>query len=509
MSTFFSTLAQVNATLLGILAAAVAAMYVFLQERASRHDESIDELREGIRTQLLSLKRTWHSAYSAELPLGFIEAYQARHAGKSRLEIANQAAVDLRMNEGEIEALLNETRSKAGRAPQRGDEYWRGRVFFWILGEVEGVLTGTVGPVVIASEPLFVPFTVDGVGFGEWRRDLVSASAPSWLLFTEDVYIADFEKYVATGRSVFNYRNGFAKAQVRALTSVLEFAWQKLPEIDRQGVLKERFDVGKRMHVGWLLLLMVLSLVVGTLVPMWLSGWPPEPNKIGAAAWLVASLAFTMGATVLFVSDLSRAPSVTDRAFVAHRWAEPLKKQLEQDEHRLKTGSGVDVRVATEAIQNADSVRFPHPLRAALTDYVARVEVYNQSVPRMGEFVSAALRADPDLAPVILDSTTSGGTAITLAEFLSGDRVAEIARILEGKPMHVMIDMHGARWGRTFAVIPPFPPERAQVLSSALARVQQAIGHSDVAGQFARHREDVEQGRAALKAEIEKLAAAQ
>ncbi|HET8541220.1 MAG TPA: hypothetical protein VFL83_15200 [Anaeromyxobacter sp.] len=50
MSTFFSTLAQVNATLLGILAAAVAAMYVFLQERASRYEESIDQ---ALRDQML------------------------------------------------------------------------------------------------------------------------------------------------------------------------------------------------------------------------------------------------------------------------------------------------------------------------------------------------------------------------------------------------------------------------------------------------------------------------
>ncbi len=88
-------------------------------------------------------------------------------------------------------------------------------------------------------------------------------------------------------------------------------------------------------------------------------------------------------------------------------------------------------------------------------------------------------------------------------KFLNAGRIEELGHTLED-PMNITVDAQYARRGRTLAAIPQLPVGRGQISTLALARVQEVVARSEVAGQFARQGNEIETTRDTLMAEIDK-----
>ena len=130
LNSFFSTLAQVTATLLALLAAGASAYAIFLHERRTQFDEVIEKEKLEIKDAVISLRHSFPSGLEAFLPLDFSAEYRSQYPNVTSNELTAQAAQQLIAEPAKLGAVY---------AKFEQNDYFKGkyfgRAYVWILRE--------------------------------------------------------------------------------------------------------------------------------------------------------------------------------------------------------------------------------------------------------------------------------------------------------------------------------------------------------------------------------------
>jgi hypothetical protein len=195
---FFATLAQTTAAFLGILAASVAAFYIFLQDKTTQYDLRREETQMQVRSTLMEIRRSWPEVFGHALTHDFGDVYRAKRPGKSHVERVRQAAFDFVFEDSALYLSVAEINKKYNIPEQPT----RGRLAFWVLTEFVSAITG--GPLDTRTKPEGVFPLAPGPGFDEWRRDFQSLAdvVPIFQFHKQDI-VTDFNAYANQVRAIY------------------------------------------------------------------------------------------------------------------------------------------------------------------------------------------------------------------------------------------------------------------------------------------------------------------
>jgi hypothetical protein len=315
---FLSALAGITATLLAVLAAAVAAYSVFLHERRAQYDERIAQAKLQIRAVLLQIRDEWRWTYD-HLPPEFGFAYRAKFPDAFGHVFVNRAAGNLIFGGSELESALADLGDRHTRR-----DHMKGRVFYWLLGEVVTCLTGGRRPGLTSTLGVF-PATLEA-GFDQWRGVFQQMGENiSILAGLRETMIEDYMLYADSHDSVA-FRNRLKQAvadDVERFFQRIEAVGRTLDEIAKEETLKRPYDFSQRVHKGSLTTFSILAFIAGTVLPLFLLALELALTPVVLTALLGATLLFTIAAFGQFVFDIWRVPPSVP--YHIARWATDIR----------------------------------------------------------------------------------------------------------------------------------------------------------------------------------------
>ncbi len=501
MDTFFATLAQTTAAFLGILAASVAAFYIFLQDKTTQYDLRREETQMQIRSTLMDLRRSWPATFGHELTYEFAGIYRAKHPGKSQVELVRQAAFDFGFNDPDLYGAISKLNNKYN-IPERP---WRGRLAFWILTEFVSIVTG--GPLDTRTKPEGVfPMAPLGPGFDEWRREFQRLTdVVSIFQFHREEVVADFNAYANEVHAVFWPQ--YSGPALEQLLSALQRIYAGLEEIDKISILKTQYSFSRRVHIVLLGVLGSLSFLIGIVIPMlFLAGaWGTRSTPIFATTILVGTLTFTLGAGFILARDLATRPTTTPYTRV--RWLEPMLVELKEVHQQLSLGGLVDVDFFSEVLLREDRASLSESIHGVLQRFCTSARRYNAAASRLSERASGTISSDEVLGKIFVRPWTTGGTGtiLTPADMIDRTKIAEAVKALRANAStNLMIEM---RLNRGSQSLGGFSPAALRASPAPLARLEDisvVLSATDEARSFEVERDQLRAEALILQTAIEK-----
>jgi hypothetical protein len=387
LSSFLSTLAQVTATLLALLAAASGAYFVFLQERLSQHEEVIEQEKLEIRDIVLKLEREWSISLGFFLPPKFEDEYRKIHPSVGLVGLTEEAATDFTFYPDHIESIYKRLES---------DDYFRGkhtgRTYLWIFGKVVNVLANapsTVGP---HAEKVY-PEAAGGFGFDAWRKNFERMQMPMTLLESRGDAIADLNEWInelPPDRKQPILLN-LAQRSINSVVTSNKEIRQKLLHLDKEQLLAKRFDPESKMHPKSLLLLGIASAIIGILVPLACLALDLQITRWAALTILIGSAVLTLGSIGHFIHHIASPPSVDWHLYLSQRWYEPMNAWLNQEKAKLRDGGEINIDFFVDAVASEDFPKFSKQMQADVKEFVDSGSLYNQATDQANQVALASL----------------------------------------------------------------------------------------------------------------------
>lgn len=510
MASFYASLAQITATLVAILGAAVAAYFVFLQDRSAQLDEKIEEEKIAIRETLLNIRSNWPWPLQMYLPPEFADLYRSKHPEKSRQELLIQAV-------GELVFLSPDSRmGQTIDELQPKDSFggpWAGRIYFWIFTEAVTVLTVGTPDTRTKPEGVF-PSSATGPGFDEWRRNFDrSQTAIQILRDFRAPMVRDFRKF-AQGLQQQPRSNiaQYVEVATAQFFEQIDSVKARLKSLDKNLLLQKRYSFTSRVRVDWLLLLSGLAFFLGVVLPLGLLAWKIEIDNIGGSAILVSVLALTIGAFARFGWDISAPLRFGSTEYATARWYTPLIKELEIHEKKVEHGGLVDREFFIDAARSGTRAQFPRELVTALDDYLERTEIYNTKALRLSGIVAERIKSDPIMGDAVAQSPSQRvSTSVPLhpADVLDEARLNSVIDSFRTRDVDISISVDMPRWIREDIRIPRKAfGDKPEAVAEALRALRLDILNGSHAEEFLTAREDLVKSGEQLRRTLEAVIAA-
>lgn len=503
MESFYATLAQISATLLAILAAAVAAYFVFLQDRSAQFEDKIQQNKIAIAESLFDLRAAWPPALSMYFPAEFHDSYRSRYPNQGRAQLISQAAIDLIFGHRAMTETLDEVDDSLGGP-------WEGRAYFWILSQAVNVLT--VGMVDTPSSPQGVfPSSATGPGFAEWRRDF-NELRPVASLFSDfkEPMLSSFEQFAKNLPSATRSSGSshYASRAAERFINQFDNLNAKLADIDRQKVLKESYSFPRRINSVWLMILCGMALVLGVVFPLAVLALELEPSRVAGIAILTAAMALLLGAFIQFGWDIASPVKIDPREYLSGRWLNPLLNQLRTHEAKVQHAGLLDLDMVIDASNSADRKAFSLELSESLVAYLAAAKNYNKEALKLNNKVVDRIHSDATLGPLLTKSSGRGGPSLYPSDVFNERRLDEVSKQLVRTPnSNISIEVDMPRWTKVTARIPgnAFAGEPSRLIE-ALKTIGKELVESPEERDFLRVKEqltrDADRLRAALESEL-------
>ena len=498
MQNFFSTLAQITATLLGIFLASLTAYFVFLEERSTQFEDHIEQVKLEIRDSLLRLRTTWPWTLALYLPPEFSDSYRSKYISKSRADLITQAAADLLFQNAEMRGTITGIHEKDSFGGP-----WEGRVYFWILTEV--VTEITVGTPDTRTKPEGVfPSSADGPGFDEWRADLEKLRGSLQILYSyRERWITNFDQFIA------NLPPIGPKEQIKeiygdAVTSLfkeVEFVKAKLNEIDKQEFSKKRYSFSDRVDRHSIFVLVVLAVLIGLILPLIFLALPAiKMTSTLAIVFLLATLIFIVGTFAQFGQDISRPMKFDVNVYVSARWYFPMLKEMERQKSAFDDGGLLDIEYFSDAHNSGDRKHFSKEVLEALDNYISQGKTYNDKTVQFNNMIVKKIRSHETLSGLIVKPPSNNASQMLLPYTLLDDiKFREVSEKLNPSPNNdISFEVIMPRWRHVELIIPGRAIEAHQ-LAKSLGSIHSAIKNEDIAKRFLEERIEVQAAERRLR----------
>ncbi len=434
INSFLSTLAQVTATLLALLAAASGAYFVFLQERLSQHEEVIEQDKLEIRDTVLRLHRDWPISLGFFLPPKFEDEYRKIHPSVGLLGLTEEAATDFTFHPDHIESVYKRLES---------DDYFRGkhtgRTYLWIFGKFVNVLANapsTVGP---HAEKVY-PEAAGAFGFDAWRKNFERLQMPMTLLEGRGDAIADLNEWINELPPDRKQPILLTLAQ-RSINSVISSnkeIRQKLLHLDKEQLLARRFDPESKMHPKSLLLLGIASAIIGIVVPLACLALSLQLTRWAALTILLGSAVLTLGSIGHFIYHIASPRSPDWRLYLSQRWYEPMNAWLNQEKAKLRDGGEMNIDFFVDAGASEDFSKFPKQMQADVQEFIDSVRAYNQATDRANQVALVSL--GDHLGPSAKPLQSGAANTLCLSDLIDDKRFEQTLEAI--KTSHAKMVMY-------------------------------------------------------------------
>ena len=508
MQIFLSTLAQMTATLLAVLLAAVTAYFVFLQDRGTQFDDQIETARLELRDRLLQLRTTWPQGVGMYFPPDFRDTYRAQYSDKPDADFVMQAAIDfLFQNPPLIEAVERVRPHDSMPGP------WQGRVYFVLLTEFVRVITVGSPDTRTTPERVF-PSSEHGPGFTQWRVAFGKLRRILELLASlRPAMKRDFHEFTSklppelkpnAALSEEYYKNA-----VDDLFKVTEFVGTKVHDIEKLELSKGKYSFTARVNWRSTAALSSLTFILGVVVPMVLLTLPKlADSPVMGISLLLATLVLLFGAIGQFGWDVAKAPEADWETYLSGRYYVPLVEELKRQRANFDNGGLLDLDAFIDAQASEDVGRFPSQTRHALDEYVKAARAYNKDADEFNQSVIKAVRDNLTLGPLLVKgANTRGGVGVypfalfdDTAHLRAVDSVSKTVQSADCRERDISLEVIMSRWTRVVARIPcaAFHGDPAPITRS-LSDIRSELKHQPVAERLSGSRRAVVSGTQALQ----------
>jgi hypothetical protein len=486
----FSTLAQITATVLGILAAFFAAYFVFLQQQSAQFEDKIEQEKLEIRSSLLRLRGNWPWMLTTFLPMEFQSAYSAKYPDISEDGLVTQLAVDLNFNSPKLSEAISDVQPKDAHGGS-----WRWRLYFLGLNNTVSVIT--VGAPDSRTKPQGVfPSSPHGIGFDEWRHTFEKMNNGITLLsIRKREMVADFSNDIAKNVDPAWHKSVHSELFLTAVTTFFDEVQQvqnRLLEIDKQKILQKKYSFYDRLHLWSVATLSVCALLFGVLVPLMLLTTPKvEMTTTVSVVLTLVALLFTFGAVIQLGWDAMKPVLVTREDYVKERWLTPMLRDLEQQKPIFQNGAQIELEYFLNARNSDEKALFQAQISEALGQFIQDGTKYNEATRILVEKVVATIKQDSVLGPPTKDYKSSkGGQILSPPNFLNHGRLETVVQLLDPNTDISVESLH-ARWAKVEVKIPGAvfasrKSELSQTFNSIrLVMLQSAEGKSFIASKDA------------------------
>jgi len=389
LRSFYSTLAQITAMLLGILFASLTAYAVFLHDRSTEFSDKIEQSKLEISEPLNFFSQRWNGNLPTFLPPEFEERYRSKYPDLSEADFISQAIKDLLFQPSTIKDTFADLNFYG-----ETENNWQGRIYFWILKEAVDVILVSAPIEGTRPEGVF-PWATKGPGFHEWRSNYEKTSRT--LLFfspwrgemSEDLR-AFVQNRPPQPNLNFDHTYGHSIDDLFELFSQVD---TKLSAIDKQEILRGRYSFDDRLKLR-LYILLLLLFVFGMVLPLSLMLSKERTFYLPKIILLV-----TTTVTILIVASfrdltfpLWGTGHATLASYVSERWIVPMVKDLKGHQATLDNGEPLRIRNFRDARSSSERGNLPSDLAEELDNYVTSALGYNAQVNLFNDVVVQAIR---------------------------------------------------------------------------------------------------------------------
>jgi hypothetical protein len=504
MSTFYSTLIQTVATLLGIFLAALATYVVFLQTQKAALEDQIISNRVQIQQHIVAIQNNWPTTPPFTV-LGFIDRYSNANGHVQGLPLVLSLIQGLRINR------LSPQIEFAAALPQselKGENLY-GRVYYSTLNECVKMISGDqrlVSNIQILGSPgdpigygSVFPADVSGPGYERWRSEFrMIVNYLDFLRPMRSYSSNDFSEYrKRTAPEMISY-DKYYDASIDSLFKNASLIEAEVSSIDRLQRRESRYDWPQRLHVLSLLLISALCVAVGVVVPLYLLSVDANISKIAAVVISSVVLISLAGIAVQFAYDVAKGDKQGAKVYLEGRWLSALKKQVEQVASLTNRGSTIDSKVAYAVLSQPELSSAPDQLRKAISDFAGAVTAYNQACMSADSLAEETMERSTSLKPFIRPySAAQGGYGFTPNSILRPDSLEQVEDAINRTSTHQLL-VETATWesntGRFLITVPP--QKRAELIRNLLSVASSLNGDSTTAS----YRENVQWVRLASDA---------
>jgi hypothetical protein len=470
----FGTLAQITAGILSLLAGAVIAYLVFLNDRRTQYDDVALQQRLEIRQELLSLRQTWlNSAAVMLLPSDFLSRYSDAHDGKGGPELVNQMITELVFRQDPMERVLGLSAAKA--YPPLGP--MRGRAFVVAMNEAVAILTRGRGGLTLDAPQVFPSMPLPG--YDEWKRDYDTLrTTVSLFRFGRQTLQADFEAALASPLTEWQQR--VFRDSVRTSLDSFERAVQN---IDRRVDAISRAElIGVRYrpfaNAEWLVVpslwLVAVAVIGGVWLPLAAMLVPRLQRKPVAGAAIVLTLVPTTGLVVAFLIYAGSIPNQSGGDYGALRWSVPLHSEIESHAADLYYLRSVDRRRILDTTRAQEAQVPPTSIRSALKEYLSAVDAYDAKHAALATDIGRLMSKEGFLEQLERQAAPPGSgsqAVLTFVGLLDRDFVNEVIAAVSNSPQ-MSLSVEG---DRTTPIAGTVVRDRREALVAHIAAVRAQV----------------------------------
>jgi hypothetical protein len=500
MQNFFSTLAQVSATLLGIFLAATIAYFVFLKDHATTFSDRIEGLKVDIGSELSRLNTEWPQALGHFVPPLFRDKYRAKYPDKSEPALIYQLTIDLVFYPND---LINVVREASG--DPMADGPWEGRLYAFILTEIVRMVGGGVPGIL----PTVFPASPSGPGFDQWRENFKQIQGSVNLLrISRSAMISNFVPHIREQPYEDQTKRMVNQAAEKFFTTIAK-TQTNLEDLDKSSLAQQRYLLLGPTTRFSLLVTSILWFVLGIALPLVLLAFPQTAvNSLAAIAILLGTFLFAVVSVVQFAIYVQAKP-FDWRNFVEQRWYSPIFEELTRQETKLRDAGLVSTRYIYDALSSEERSRFDVTVITEFEKYLKAATRYNEQVLRFNAAVVAVIHADPVLGPLAADKSMRGGPVLHPYEFVAEEQrfrqlLADWEKSMPGSESDISVETEGPDWSHVELKLPGAKlyedPARAR---SAFERARASILPIEPAKELIEAKKTMEQSSINLRRAME------
>jgi hypothetical protein len=257
-----------------------------------------------------------------------------------------------------------------------------------------------------------------------------------------------------------------------------------------------------------MLILVGLAFITGVLVPITLLAADVKQSTIAGVSLLAGTLAFSIGAVVLFGWDVLRQPATPKSDFVKARWRPVLLNALKDTDTKLANGSLLD----SEQFLNANSARenslLPVNLKSALDQYDRDTVAYNEASLILNQKIAESIRSDAVISKRLASPASPGmhqSLVLWPVQVFDSQALDNLEKNLKLNPQQaVSFEIQGPTWSRVVAWIAPSAvPADNVTLVNRLREIGRKIQGDLLKQRFDAARQNVSSSAKALESTVQ------
>lgn len=297
-----NNLVQTTATFCAVLAATYSAFFFFFQEKISVIDESIYRNKTEIRNLLASTQLQFSMPSGLFLP----DVLEKFRDSKGLFDSFSVAAA------AQAEYIFHDLKLKEISSAADQSSAWKSKAFLWCYSVTVNAMTEGLGSKHIDGLPGVFPAKVDGLGFEEWSQGFRRiVPLLSFVVSDSDHLVDDYTKAIFAQYA--NSKKAFYMASIAAAQSNIQQIGSLLSTISALEESKTRFTSKNSRGFSPFFVLMFLAILTGVIVPLVMQGIGFRFSTSFTIAAVLATLAFTGGATWQGYCEFKEKPKPSTR----------------------------------------------------------------------------------------------------------------------------------------------------------------------------------------------------